>query len=180
MTDKIILPIDIKAIPLTRGYETLVDATDYDWLMQWKWRCDIKGYAVRTKHIEYIKGKRKQKTILMHRVIMCAPDGIEVDHKNMNRLHNWRLNLRLANLSQNNMNRVSQKGSSSQYKGCSWNERDQKWQAKIGFNHKILHLGYFTTEIEAAFSYNNAAIKYHGEFARLNAINNIGLSTTEG
>ena len=35
---------------------------------------------------------------------------------------------------------------------------------------KEIHLGHFKTKEEAAIAYNNAAIKYHGEFASLNVI----------
>jgi hypothetical protein len=40
--------------------------------------------------------------------------------------------------------------------------------ARIGFEKKEIHLGYFRSEIEAAKAYDRAAIKYHGEFASLN------------
>lgn len=33
-----------------------------------------------------------------------------------------------------------------------------------------IHLGLYFTQEEAAKAYNNGAIKYHGEFARLNLL----------
>ena len=35
-----------------------------------------------------------------------------------------------------------------------------------------MHLGFFDDEYSAAFAYNQAAIKYHGEFAKLNELPN--------
>lgn len=40
--------------------------------------------------------------------------------------------------------------------------------AQICINNKRVHLGYFKTSIEAAKSYDNAAIKVQGEYARTN------------
>jgi hypothetical protein len=59
---------------------------------------------------------------------------------------------------------------SSIYKGVYWNTGCNKWLAKIGVNRKRIHLGVFACEKEAAKAYNRAAIKYFGEFARLNNI----------
>ena len=33
---------------------------------------------------------------------------------------------------------------------------------------KLIHLGYFIDEMDAASAYDEAAMKYHGDFARLN------------
>lgn len=54
------------------------------------------------------------------------------------------------------------------YKGVSWKKDICKWTAKIGVDYKSIYLGCFENEIEAAKAYDEAAMKYHGEFACLN------------
>jgi hypothetical protein len=60
----------------------------------------------------------------------------------------------------------------SKYVGVtiSDNKRKKKWMARIVVDKKVIHLGRFYTEEEAAIAYNNAALKYFGENARLNNI----------
>lgn len=158
-----------KLIPLTQGKFAIVDEADYEWLMQWKWCYHHGGYAVRTQHIEYTNGKQKQKTIMMHRVIIDAADNCSVDHIDTNRLHNVRNNLRCATPMQNHRNRRKTRGT-SQYKGVWRNEKSKNWTAKITVNKKQIYLGSFNSEIDAAKAYNIAALKYFGVFARINAI----------
>jgi hypothetical protein len=38
-------------------------------------------------------------------------------------------------------------------KGYTWHKGHQKWVAKIGFNKKTIHLGYFDTEENAHAAY---------------------------
>ena len=92
----------------------------------------------------------------------------EVDHINNNGLDNRRCNLRLATRQQQNMNRKKLKGCSSRYKGVYWAKNRKKWCVRIEFNAKVMFLGYFESEIKAGKAYDEAAIKYFGEFARLN------------
>ena len=40
----------------------------------------------------------------------------------------------------------------------------------ISVNNKTVTVGQYANEIDAAKAYNEAAIKYHGEFANLNII----------
>jgi hypothetical protein len=68
------------------------------------------------------------------------------------------------------MNRVKNINNSSGYKGVSFNNSSKKWRAQIWLNSKSYHLGLFIDPIDAARAYNEAALKYHGEFAHLNKI----------
>ncbi len=163
-----------KQIPLTRGKFALVDDADFDWLMQWKWHFHNNGYAVRNQHICMVDGQQKKKPILMHRLIAGTPPGMSTDHRDGDKLNNQRFNLRVATKSQNGMNRGSQNGSSSKFKGVFWFARTKKWRSAIVKKGKSKHLGYFSCENEAAKAYNHAAMEMHGEFVKLNIIEQDG------
>lgn len=147
-------------IPLTQGKFAIIDEEDFEAIGMHKWYYGA-GYALR---------KLKRKTIRMHSVINKTPDGYETDHIDGNGLNNQKLNLRNATRHNNVMNTNSRRNSSSKYKGVSWKLDRKKWLATICFNKKDIHLGYFISEIEAALAYNKAALKYFGEFAKLNII----------
>jgi len=156
-----------KAIALTRGKFALVDDEDYDWLMQWKWNYHSDGYATRMSG-----GRLNRQKILMHRVIMNAPDNTEVDHINdegqTDGLDNRRRNLRICLHSENQRNRGKQQNNTSGFKGVSYHVRGKRWYAQIQVNSKKIHVGYYDTPEEAARAYDKAAKQYFGEFTWLN------------
>ena len=104
----------------------------------------------------------------MHRQIINPSKRKIVDHINRNPLDNRRANLRIVTKSQNNMNRSGRRGTSSKYKGVSWSKTINCWRAMISVNKKGIFLGRFDSETEAAKAYDEAAKKYHGEYAYLN------------
>jgi len=107
----------------------------------------------------------------MHRIIMDAEKGEEIDHRDGNGLNNQRCNLRLCTHRQNLMNRrKTHKRCSSKFRGVSWEKRSGKWCAQIMIHYRHIHLGYFDDEVLAALAYNEAATKHFGEFAHLNEI----------
>lgn len=158
----------MKTIPLTHGLEAIVDDEDYEELSKFKW------YAVGHTGQEYAArygGHDSPQHIRMHRVLIRAPDGMQVDHINGNRLDNRKENLRLASQAQNSRNRGKFAiPTYSRYKGVSYHKRDHVWQAEIKVDGKAIYLGSFTTEREAALAYNIAARQYHGNYAKLNEI----------
>jgi|HubBroStandDraft_5_1064220.scaffolds.fasta_scaffold63943_2 hypothetical protein len=95
-----------------------------------------------------------------------------VDHEDRNQLNDNIDNLRPANRKQNNSNRKAWDNASSKYLGVHFRKQSKvrKWAAQISVNRKHTFLGIFLTEEEAARCYNEAAQKYHGEFANLNII----------
>lgn len=156
----------MKQIPLTQGKFALVDDEDFEYLNQWKWHYLKVGYAARS-----VKKDNKKTYIYMHREINETVVGRHTDHINNDKLDNRRHNLRSATKGQNMAN-VGKRahGASSRYKGVSLDKRNRRWFSRICIGNNKIYLGRFSTEIEAAQSYNDAATKYHGEYALLNDI----------
>jgi len=108
----------------------------------------------------------------MHRFLMRAPKNKMVDHVNGDKLDNRRENLRLATNSENQANRRAVRGKSN-FKGVTWQKRTYDegrgyWKAQIVVQGKLHYLGKYCTDLEAAAAYNDAAVRFFGEFAHLN------------
>ena len=158
----------MREIELTQGKVTLVDDADYEWLSSWKWCANTNGsrshwYARRNCY----DGPHRT-TVRIHRVIMDAQPGEQVDHINRNGLDNRRENLRICSHSENQHNAAKRRGCSSRYKGIYWHKGHGKWVAQVGLTGSRHHLGYFVNEIDAAHAYDDAARELHGEFACVN------------
>ncbi|CAA6603857.1 Pathogenesis-related transcriptional factor and ERF protein [Rhodospirillaceae bacterium LM-1] len=152
-----------KRIPLTQWHFAIVDAEDVEWLSEFRWcvlrtRSGAPRYAVRRENKQFI---------FMHRMIIPAPNGMDVDHINGNGLDNRRHNLRFCTRSENLQN-MRPRGGSSSFKGVYRHKRDQVWRAYIDVNKVRLSLGSFQDETDAARAYDEAARKHFGAFARPN------------
>lgn len=147
---------------------TLVDDEDYETLNRWRWYLQKNGYVVR-KAYDNTK-KSKLKTVYMHRQIMNADMGEELDHIDCNKLNNQKTNLRLATRKTNAFNRGKKADNKSGYKGVYLEKRTGKYYAQIKYEDKITHLGTYETKESAAAAYNEAAKQYHGEYANINEV----------
>lgn len=154
----------MKKIPLTKGKYALVDDGDFEWLNEHKW-CVSHGYAVR--RLSKAEGFR---VVFMHRVIANTPENMKTDHINGDTLDNKRTNLRVCTQAQNVANRRKQPGTTSTYKGVSWQKYAKKWQAHISEKNRSKYLGLYADEAGAAKAYNVAAQELFGVFAKLNDI----------
>lgn len=157
-----------KWISLTRDVFALVDDADYELVKRYTWsalKTTRSYYAVRC----YSIGGGKKRTELLHRVIMDAPAGMQVDHIDSDGLNCRRANMRVCTVKENHRNtRKPLSAKTSRFKGVYWMKQRNKWVAGIYYDNKRRTLGYFDEECAAARRYNEEATRVFGEFARLN------------
>ena len=138
-----------------------IDECDLALVLAHKWYIDKYGYA-------FTSLSRKagtKRNIGMHRMIMNAPPGVEVDHVNREGLDNRRANLRLCTHMENMRNRRVRYNNRCGLKGVT--PYKGRFLAQIGCDGKNHKLGVFYTPEAAHEAYRRAAISMHGEFARI-------------
>ena len=156
---------DLAYVPLTKGYEAVIDAADVPLVGGVNWHAAVqRDGRVYAKRSQWVDGRHLN--LLLHRVIAGTPKGMDTDHKNGDGLDNRRSNLRNATTSQNMCNQRKKANSASGLKGASWAGHLGKWRATIRLNGKRKSLGVFDTPEQAHAAYCKAAPDFHGEFAR--------------
>lgn len=165
----------MKQIFLSLGQVALVDDEDYDVLMQHKWSAMLQGnkktyYAIRKRKVDEPQvgadGKSLPQMVLMHRAILGASRGTQVDHENHDGLYNLRSNLRMCSSMDNKRNRLP--SGRMLPKGVYKQAKVDCYGARIYVANKRYHLGFFETPEEAARVYDRAALHFFGEYACLN------------
>ncbi len=153
------------SIPLGDERFALVDSVDLGKLSHCCWHAS-KSKKGKT---HYAKGRATGTLVAvgMHRVILCFP-LLMIDHINGNGLDNRRCNLRLATARQNNLNHVRSANKTSRFRGV--HKCKDAWSACIKFNYRLINLGMYVNEIDAAAAYDIAAQKLNQDFAVLNRV----------
>lgn len=157
---------EIAYVPLTQGYEAIIDAKDTPLVEGMNWRALVDQHTVYAVRSGARSKVEKRKTIYMHRLFATVPDSMELDHVDGNGLNNRRENLRVATALQNRRNQKLGKRNKVGLKGVSWSKAAKKWQASIRVNNKGVYLGIFETPEEAHAAYIAAIPKYHGDWGK--------------
>jgi len=148
---------------------TIVDDEDYNRVME-AISSRAKWYAHSPPTSKKYYAMNGTRDILIHRVVMKAPKGVQVDHINGDPLDNRKENLRICTPSENCRNRKVRRDSKSGYKGVEM-KSSGRFQAYIGNPDKKsrhIRLGTYDAPEQAARAYDRKAIELHGEFALLN------------
>lgn len=132
-----------------QSFEILVDKEDYERISEHNWWVKPAGYI-------YTQVNRK--TIYLHRFVMEAKKGQEIDHINRKKMDNRKENLRFCTRSQNNINKDGIRGV-SRFKN--------KWRARITHNNVEKHLGIFNSFEEALRIRLDVEKKLFGNFANV-------------
>lgn len=150
----------MKIIRLTQGKVAIVDDCDYERLVSMGSWYYHDGYA------------KREGNVRMHRVILDAPVGTYVEHKDGDKLDNRRSNLRLC-VAVCGVNRGPNANSRTGIKGVTYHRHKAKWRAVIKLDGRQITLGYFDHAADAAAAYDQAALK-HFEGAWTNDIDPYG------
>lgn len=126
--------------------EAVVD-DDFAHLAAYRWSLDKDSYVRRTQ-----RSGSKTLNFVLHRVVLGLPKGEGVvDHINGDKLDNRRSNLRVVTQRQNAQNRRPLSGrGASRYRGVSFEVRRGDWRGQAHLEGTYHHIGFFSTEEEAA------------------------------
>jgi len=151
-------------IIIIQGYRVIVSACDAERVSAYKWYKRSKKDEI---YFERHTPRPNRKHITLHRFIVDCPEGMVVDHINLNTLDNRRSNLRICSPTENKRNCKKNKRNSSGFKGVSWNKPWGKWLAYISIDGKNKYLGAFDDKNKAYEAYCKASKKYHKEYGRI-------------
>jgi hypothetical protein len=121
----------------------IIDAADWPAVRQHRWYFDGMYPATR------IGGHRGPKVRLHQFLLGEPPTGLEVDHRNRNKLDNRRRNLHWVTHLANGAN-MGARGGSSAHRGVTWDSARGKWRAQARRNYRMYGLGRFDQEEDAA------------------------------
>jgi len=146
----------MKQIPLTQGQFALVDDEDFERINAHKW------HAYRDQHTWYARTNEarcagKQRTVMMHRLLLRAPPLSKIDHIDGNGLHNWKANLRVVTDRQNAQNLHMARSCS--LPGVSWIASRGRFLSQIHVRQTTHNLGRYLTAEEAYAAYYSACLQ---------------------
>lgn len=157
-----------KEILLNNGWVAKVDDEDYKIISQLKWHVVKWGKCFYALHTGPRDEYGKQHPISMHRMIMEAKIGEQIDHKNRDGLDNRKCNLRKCSTKENIRNCGLSSRNKTGYKGVRYSKERDYYTCRLDAKEHKIYLGIFENKEEAALVHDEAAEIYYGEFAYLN------------
>jgi len=156
----------MKLIPIGKTHFAKVDDHNFHIVNRYAWHLHNNKNKLYAQ--TFWRGIKPTVKLSMHRFIMNPGRDLEVDHIDGDGLNNCESNLRICTHAENGRNRQLRKYAYSGFLGVSWDKKSNKWRAQICINYKTIPLGAFENAQDAARARDEAALKYHGQFARLN------------
>lgn len=147
------------------------ESGEFRWLVCSPKKPQMLGTVAGTPLLGYTVIRINRRGYKAHRLAWLYMHGempsCDIDHINCLKSDNRLANLRLCTKAGNGQNTRKRPNMSSRYKGVSRRRLTGKWKAGIDVQGRKIYLGYHDTEEAAYAAYREAALRYHGEFARL-------------
>ena len=152
---------------------------DYDPITGiWTWKISQKGNIQRGRQAGNVDKSTGYRRICINHILYRSArlawfymtgewPPVDVDHDNTNRSDDRWSNLRLATDGNNMANANVRRDNTTCHKGVTYYKASGKYVARIRVDGNYIYLGSFEKKEDAAIAYVNAAIKYHGEFTRV-------------
>jgi hypothetical protein len=149
-------------VEASKGYWFRIDRADLEAVWQRGW-CATENRSAYGCKVYITARSPRGGRIGLHRWLLKAPPGLQVDHANGDTLDNRRSNIRVCTRAQNTMN---QRVRPSGRRGIWWDRRCRTWRIVITVRGRTVRLGSTPHQRIAQRIYNNAARQHFGEFAR--------------
>ncbi len=131
--------------------KTKIDTEDVEKIKHLRW------YKSRDDSVVNSKGYKHK---ILPRILINAPEDLEVDHINHDRLDNRKRNLRICTRSENKINRRF-----PGYHIHKNGKQPERWRVVLRKDKKIIYEKQFKTEDEARSARIEAEQRFFGEFA---------------
>lgn len=154
------------------GLTTTIDEEDWEKIKDYKWYSKLipryrgKYHAMAGATNEY----GRPTTVSLHRIIMDAPKGKQVDHINGDSLDNRKENLRICTPSQNRANQRAPSRNKHGYMGVA--KIGPSYYGRVTCRGKTHNMGPYETAKEAARAYDRKKLEKFGAFAKTNGLEN--------
>ena len=141
----------------------LIDKEDWEKFGHRNWYVNTNGYVVSD-----VSNKRTDTTLdkeRLHRLILNAKKGEDIDHINTNKLDNRKFNLRIVDRSKNLANR-DLTAARGKLQGAFYRKDRKVYFSTITCKEKGIrnkYLGKFKTELEAHEAYRKAHLELYGK-----------------
>lgn len=162
---KIILKSRIGRKSIDTKFFAIIDDEDYLSVSDYAW-----NYTIGYKNHPVTARCFQLNNIELDNFIIKPNKGLYIYHINNDRLDCRRENMVLLSKAQFEATKPPSKNNTSGLKGIRWKNRANAWVVEISVNRKAIYLGSFKNIIEAMNVYNEAAIRYHGDYAYINDI----------
>ncbi len=157
----------MRVIPVNIPNGFLMDGEDYPIILGR--HLTLSGGGNGQRYVYVVATWPSRSNVALHRLVMRAPKGMQVDHINGDRLDNRKSNLRLVSAKQNRRNMATwSTKKSSKYKGVHFCNTTNKFKARIVVDYKKKFIGSYDDEVAAALAYDAKARELFGQHACLN------------